>query len=191
MKKILKKVNNLIFSQKGKEKPIIRFYLVLLYTFLIGGIIFACLYSVFETEKWKQLNTYTVQRELSVVLLDPSITSETVKLFESSWISGLEKDLSKYRSGYEYGLYLSDDIWSLSYKMNDPERADNIMKVDELHKKSLEWIRSEKLKYFNFYYTIREIIFYIFCVIFPLFLFFRIALYYILLYIIFGNIKNN
>ncbi|MCK4745318.1 hypothetical protein KAS41_04610 [Candidatus Parcubacteria bacterium] len=189
----MKKIKDLIFSQKGKEKPIIRLYIVLIYTALILGTIFTFAYCLIETNRQNILHTDTVQKQLSWALLDPIITSDTVGIFMDANVSSSESNinLNKYKNGYEYKNYLIyDKIPQLASQLNDSEKAKNIKKVASILEQNIKNYSSGRLKVFSPSSAIIDGLLFVITLIIPLFIFFRTIVYYILLYIIFGKTKS-
>lgn len=184
----MKKIKNWLFPQKGKEKSTIRLYIVLTYTTLVLGIIFTFVQTFRDIAEQNNLYAKTVQKQLLWALLDSSITSETVRAFQDSKISGFERDLSKFSDGYDYkNQLLLTEIPNLASQAENQAQAYNIRKVGDILEQNIEGYRSARLEIFSPTSAIVDGLLYVIAVFIPLFIFFRAVVYRIVLYIIFGK----
>jgi hypothetical protein len=188
----MKKFLNIFFPQKGKEKPVIRLYVVLLYTGLILGTILSFAIFLINTGRQNVLDARVVQEQLSWALLDPAITSETVQAFYDSKIYDSERDLSQFANGYEYKYHLlNTDIPKLTSNAESLEAAENIIKVRGILEKNIDDYISARAEIFSPSSALIDGLLFVIMPILPLFLFFRAIGYRVLLYIVFGNVKNK
>jgi uncharacterized membrane protein (DUF106 family) len=187
----MKKIKSWLFPQKGKEKPAVRFYIVITYTALVLGIIFSFAQTFIDTARQNNLYANTVQEQLGWALLDSSITSDTVRAFQDSKISGSERDLSKFSDGYDYKYHLLfTDIPNLASQAENQTQANNIKKVGDILEQNIENYRSARLEIFSPSSAIVDGLLYILVLIIPLFIFFRAVVYRIVLYVVFGKTKS-
>lgn len=187
----MKKIKTLLFPQKGKEKPVIRFYIVIVYTALISGIIFTFIYCLINTGRQNILHSNTVQEQLSWALLDSSITSETVQAFENSKISGSKRNLSEFDNGYEYKNHLVyNEIPELASRAGNIEKTENVRKVADILEQNIENYSSARSEIFSPSSAIIDGLLFVIMLIIPLFIFFRAIIYRVLLYIVFGKAKS-
>jgi Na+-transporting NADH:ubiquinone oxidoreductase subunit NqrC len=192
----MKKIKSWLFPQKGKEKSVVRFYIVFLYVALIFGIIFSFVYFLNQNANQNILRTDDVQYQLSWALLDSTITQNTVSVFVDAKISGSDADvdLSEYDNGYEYKYYLLyNEIPKLAAQADTVQEAANIRKVGDILEKNIEEYSAGRLEVFSPSSAIIEGLLMVLIIVIPLFIFFRAVVYRILLYIVFGNakVKNN
>jgi len=188
----MKKIKNWLFPNKGKEKLIVRFYIVFLYCSLVFGIIFSFAHSLNQTAKQNILRAEDVQYQLSWALLDSSITQNTVSVFVDAKISGSDADidLSKYDNGYEYKYHLLYNVISkLAAQADTSQEAENIRKVGDILEKNIKEYSAGRLKVFSPASAMIEGLLTVLIIVTPLFIFFRTVVYRVLLYIVFGNAK--
>ena len=187
----MKKIKSWLFPQKGKEKPAVRLYIVITYTALVLGIIFTFTQTFIDTARQNNLYANSVQEQLGWALLDSSITSDTVRAFQDSKISGSERDLSKFSNGYEYKYHLIfTDIPNLASQAENQTQANNIRKVGDILEQNIENYRSARLEIFSPSSAIVDALLYVLVLIIPLFIFFRAVVYRIVLYVVFGKAKS-
>lgn len=190
---MMKKVKTLLFPQKGKDKPIVRLYLVVVYIFFVSSILLSFYFNI----KWAfyQANLLTVNdvdREFSWALLDSSITSDIVSVFTNaniSWSKRITK-FDEYNTWYEYQFELINNIIP-ELAQENPHLSNNIYKVKDITEQNIEKYRLAREKiHFNIYYIIMDIFISILLLI-PIFIFFRSIFYRVLLYIIYWSNKKN
>lgn len=190
----MKKIKSWLFPQEGKEKPAVRFYVVIIYTALVLGIIFTFTQTFIDTARQNNLYANKVQEQLGWALLDSSITSDTVRAFQDSKISGSERDLSNFSDGYDYKYHLLfTDIPNLASQAETQAKANNIRKVGDILEQNIEDYLSARLEIFSPTSAIIDGLLYVLVLIIPLFIFFRAVVYRIVLYILFGKqkVKND
>mgnify|MGYP005614323487 CR=1 FL=1 len=186
----MKKIKNWLFPQRGMESSVVRFYTVLVYAALIFGIIFTFAQTFINTARQNNLYANTVQDQLSWALLDSSITSDTVKVFHDSKISGLERNLSKFSDGYDYKYHLLyTDIPNLALQADNQMQANNIRKVGDILEQNIGNYQLARLEIFSPTSAIVDSLLYIIIFVIPLFIFFRAVIFRVILYIVFGKTK--
>jgi hypothetical protein len=187
----MKKIKSWLFPQKGKEKPSVRLYIVITYTALVVGIVFTFAQTFIDTARQNNLYANTVQKQLGWALLDSSITSDTVRAFQESKISGSDRDLSEFSDGYDYKYHLLyTDIPNLASLAENQTQANNIRKVGDILEQNIKNYRSARLGIFSPSSAIVDSLLYVLVLIIPLFIFFRAVVYRIVLYIVFGKTKS-
>lgn len=168
-----------------------RLYIVIIYTALVLGIIFTFTQTFIDTARQNNLYSNTVQEQLGRALLDSSITSDTVRAFQDSKISGSKRDLSKFSDGYDYKYHLLfTDIPNLVSQAENQVQANNIRKVGDILDQNIENYHSARLEIFSPSSAIIDGLLYVVALIIPLFIFFRAVVYRIVLYIVFGKAKS-
>ncbi len=187
-------IKNFLFPQKGKNKQVVRLYIVIIYIFLILGVLFSFYTNINSSFKQAYLLTVNdIDREFSLALLDPSITSDTVNVFvkaRMSWSKRITK-FNKYDTWYEYKLELINNIIP-ELAQENPHLSNNILKVKDITEKNIEKYRlARKEIHLNIYYIIMDIFIFIVLLIIPIFLFFRSIFYRVLLYIIYWENKKS